>query len=241
MIPLKDDIPTRTFPFITILLIFTNAILFFYQRSLDVTSLRQLIYRFGCIPYEITHGADVVDVYVNGSVLSPVISQGSGFPVHITLVSSVFLHGSWLHMIGNMLFLYIFGDNVEDWLGHGLFLLFYLGCGIAANVAHSLISFNSTVPAIGASGAVAGIMGAYLILYPRARVLTLVILLFFIRFVMLPAYIFLGFWIFIQILSSFLGLAASTNIAFFAHIGGFFVGLLIIRKLKMRRTLGWRT
>lgn len=227
MIPLKDDIPTRTFPFVTILLIAVNAILFFYQRSLDVRSLSNLIYRFGCTPYEITHGVDV--------------QVSSGFPVHFTLVSSMFLHGSWLHMIGNMLFLYIFGDNVEDWLGHGLFLLFYLGCGIAANVAHSLVSFNSTVPAIGASGAVAGIMGAYLILYPRARVLTLVILLFFIRFVMLPAYIFLGFWIFIQILSSLLGLAGSTNIAFFAHIGGFFVGLLIIRKLKMRRTLGWRT
>jgi len=226
MIPLKDDIPARTFPFVTISLIVVNAIVFFYQRSLDVRSLTNLIYRFGCIPYEITHGID--------------ISPSSGFPVHFTLVSSMFLHGSWLHMIGNMLFLYIFGDNVEDWLGHGLFLLFYLGCGIAANVAHSLFSFNSTVPAIGASGAVAAIMGAYLILYPKARVLTMLVLGFFIRFVMLPAYIFLGFWIFIQIFSSLLSIGGSTNIAFFAHIGGFFVGLLIIRKLKMRRTLGWR-
>ena len=123
MIPLKDDIPTRTFPYVTILLIAVNAVLFFYQRSIDFNSLHNLIYRFGCIPYEITRGVDV-DVYFNGSTLSPVISQDSGFPVHVSLVSSMFLHGSWLHMIGNMLFLYIFGDNVEDWLGHGLFLLF---------------------------------------------------------------------------------------------------------------------
>lgn len=225
MIPLKDDNPTSTFPFFTALFMAICVFLWGYELYLG-RGLEPFLRRFGCIPYEITHNVD----------LSPYIE----FPVYFTLITSMFLHGSWLHIIGNMWFLYIFGDNVEDWLGHFRFVVFYLGCGIAASALQVLFYPASKIPTIGASGAIAGIMGAYLILYPKARVLTLVPIFFFFRIMRLPAFLFLGIWILLQLLLGMVTLGGGSHIAFFAHIGGFFVGLFWVRWLKKRKTLGWR-
>ena len=224
MIPLKDDNPLSRVPIITYLIIALNVFLFGYELYLGM-GLEIFIRRFGCTPYEITH---VVD-------LEPHLN----FPVYFTLISSIFLHGSWYHILGNMWFLFIFGDNIEDWLGHWRFILFYFGCGIVASIVQILFHPVSKIPTIGASGAIAGIMGAYLILYPRARVLCLVPIFFFFRIMRLPAFLFLGVWIMWQLFASTVSFQGSTNIAFFAHIGGFFVGLLWVRWLRRHKFMGW--
>lgn len=224
MIPLKDNIPRRIFPVCTILLILINIGVFFYEVSLG-RLMSDFIKRFGCIPYEITHFKDI----------EPFVS----YPVYFTIGTSIFLHGGWLHLIGNMLFLYIFGDNIEEWLGRRRFILFYIGCGIAASIAQIILTPNSKLPTVGASGAIAGIMGAFLILYPRARVLTVIPIFIFIRMVWVPAFMFLGFWIILQIFNSMF--AHGTNIAFFAHIAGFFAGLFSVRAIKRRKMMGFKT
>jgi membrane associated rhomboid family serine protease len=151
----------------------------------------------------------------------------------------MFLHGSWLHIIGNMWVLWIFGDNIEDYLGHFPYLIFYLACGIAASVAHILLNLDSRVPSVGASGAIAGVMGAYFVLYPRARVLTIVPLIIIFTFWWLPAWIVLGYWFLLQLLSGAATSIAVTGqsgpgIAFWAHVGGFVAGILLIKLMPQR-------
>lgn len=204
MIPLKDDNPTKTFPFITILIIIANIAVFLYEMSLG-EGANHLIENMGAIPYEVSH-----------TYLSPQVS--------LTLITSLFLHGGILHLLGNMLYLWIFGNNIEDAVGHVKFIFFYFITGIIASMAHILLNTNSMVPVIGASGAISGVMGAYFLFYPRARVLTLIPFFIFIRIIKVPAFFFLGFWIIFQVINSMSGEA---GIAWFAHIGGFAAGLIL--------------
>jgi membrane associated rhomboid family serine protease len=205
MIPLKDDTPRYSIPFVTILLIATNAIIFLYQVSLGPRLDQKLVFEYGVIPARI-------DAALAG---------------HAQL-------GGWLHLIGNMWFLWIFGDNVEDALGHFGYLVFYLSCGVASGVVHTIANWGSRVPALGASGAIAGVMGAYIVFYPRARVLTLVPLIIFFFTVRLPAAIILGYWFLIQFLSGVgsLGVPGAAGVAWWAHIGGFALGALIAALVK---------
>lgn len=226
MIPLRDNIPSKRFPYITYLLILINVALYIYELSLG-KSLNLFVAKYGCIPFEITRASDITP-YIN-------------FPVYITLLTSMFLHGSSLHLLGNMLFLYIFGDNVEDWWGHWRYLFMYLLFGLIAAGLQILVSPSSNVPFIGASGAIAGVMGCYFFLYPRAKINVLIIFFFFIRIVWIPAFIFLGFWILLQIIFGLITLSTASNIAFFAHIGGFIAGLLITRWNVKRKLRGWKT
>src|SRR5882724_6051104 len=187
MIPLKDDIPSTSVPIITIGLIVLNALVFLYQLSLGASgepgaaqAAEQFVFEFGAIPCRLTGACAGADTFPH--------------PV-VTVLTSMFVHGGLFHVAGNMLYLWIFGDNVEDAVGHGRFLLFYLLCGGLAAVAQAVVSPTSGVPMVGASGAISGILGAYLLLFPYARVLTLLIIGFFVRFVHIPAVIVLGFWI----------------------------------------------
>ena len=215
MIPLYDDVPTRRFPTVTVLLIVVNVVVFLYEMLLQFAGgdqlLNQFIFDYGLVPARLARFG-----------LTP--------PVLWTFFTSMFLHGGWLHIIGNMLFLWVFGNNVEDIMGHFWFLIFYLVCGFAASFAQVFISWGSPVPGIGASGAIAGVLAAYLIFFPRAKVETLIFLgiIGFIRAV--PAVIVLGFWFILQLLSGVttLGAAqASGGVAYFAHIGGFLAGLVL--------------
>lgn len=219
MIPLKDDIPSYTFPYVTIAIIAVNLFVFTYQLALGTRGVESFIYRTAVIPYEITNLVD--------------IRPRSVVPPPLTLFTAMFVHGGLLHLAGNMLFLWIFGDNVEDVLGHFKFVLFYLGSGLVASMAHISMEPSSLTPMIGASGAIAGVLGAYFLLFPRAQVLTLVFLIFFINIVRLPAVIFLGLWFLFQILSS----GSGGGIAWYAHIGGFVAGaaVIMIFRPKIRR------
>jgi len=220
LIPLGDENPTARRPLLTLVLIGANLAGFFYQISLlrvDPRLELALIFQFGLVPAALTHG----------------YSPGG----YLTAVSSMFLHGGWLHLIGNMLYLWIFGNNVEDSMGHWRFLLFYLLTGIVAASAHVLMEPTSTVPTIGASGAVSGILGAYLILYPRARIKTLLPLGFLLTVVYLPAWFFLIFWIGLQIISqAFFPIGPDAGgVAYAAHIGGFVAGVLLIPFFRQYR------
>ncbi len=212
MIPLRDDNPTVLWPVVTVALIAANAAVFLYEVSLEPQALEALIYQAGMVP------ASVLQAQIPGT--------GGSF----TLVTSMFLHGGWLHVIGNMLYLWIFGNNVEDSMGHFRFVLFYFLTGLAAAAAHLGFNPTSTVPTIGASGAVSGVLGAYLLLFPHARVQTLVTLGWFIRIIYLPAWFFLVFWIGLQLLSQALQPMDPTGggVAYAAHIGGFVAGLALI-------------
>jgi membrane associated rhomboid family serine protease len=213
MIPYKDDNPTRTFPYITIGLIAANAVIFLLQMT-SSADLRQTVFAYGAIPQFILTFKTVQ-------------------PIHpfLTIFTSMFMHGGILHIFGNMLYLWIFGDNIEDRLGHIRFLIFYLLCGIAAAYSHAITEPSSILPMIGASGAVSGILGAYMLLFPRARVHTLIFLGFFIQVIRLPALFIIGLWVVIQFLNSIInrGIAGQGGVAWFAHIGGFIFGILMIR------------
>jgi membrane associated rhomboid family serine protease len=219
MIPLKDDNPRRTTPVVTILLVIANILVFLYQFSLGPRAGQELIFEFGMVPAKLPalfHGQVPFNLKSLEWAFSP-------------LLSSMFLHGGWLHLIGNMWFLWIFGDNVEDFFGHFKYLAFYLFCGVGAGLTHTLLNLNSMVPTVGASGAISGVMGAYIVLYPRARVLTLVPLVIFFFTVRLPAMVILGYWFVIQFFSGLgsLNAASQGGTAFWAHIGGFALGALI--------------
>lgn len=220
MIPLRDNIPSRTFPFVTIAIIIINTLVFLYELSLG-KQLDQLVRIYSIIPTQ----------YISGSAHYD-LSR------YLPLFSSMFLHGGWLHLIGNMYFLWIFGDNVEDRVGHFKFIIFYLLCGLAAGFTHIYTNPHSHLPTVGASGAIAGVLGAYLLLYPRARVLTLVPLGFFLDIIELPALIFLGFWFIIQFFNGFFAIALVSReiggVAWWAHIGGFIFGLFIVNIFKKR-------
>lgn len=213
MFPFKDDNPTRTFPFVTIAIIGVNIL----------TYLWALLSPLGEIPI----------IYSYGAVPSNLLSFEQTQPLHpaLTLFSSMFLHGGLLHIAGNMLYLWIFGNNIEDRLGHLRFVFFYLMCGIIAAYSHAITSPGSTIPMIGASGAVAGVLGAYILLFPHAKVHTLLFFGFFVQIVRVPALIVIGFWAIIQLVNGLIskGLMASAGIAWFAHIGGFLAGLITVK------------
>lgn len=218
MIPLKDKNPSPVFPYVNLSIILVNVLVFFYELSLGY-SLQDFIYHYGIVParyfdLQISHYFSLVDQ------IRP-------------LFASMFLHGGWLHLIGNMWTLYIFGDNVEGHLGHFRYLMFYLLCGLMAALIHLLTNLHSQMPTIGASGAIAGIMGAYFLLYPNARIVTLVFIFFFITMIEIPAYVFLGFWFFIQFFNGAFSVLSGANrfggIAWWAHIGGFGGGILLVK------------
>jgi hypothetical protein len=217
MIPLKDDIPSSRFPVVNAALIAANCLAFVLELSLGGQA-GTFIHTWGIVPRRLLE------------------SGPSGW---VTILSSMFLHGGWAHIIGNMLYLYIFGDNVEDAMGHLPYLVFYLACGCGAAWAHVLTNASSSVPTVGASGAIAGVLGAYLVLYPRAGVLTLVPLGFFLQVVRIPALLVLGFWIVIQVFSGLVSLplakAAGGGVAWFAHVGGFLAGLGLVRLFSAGR------
>lgn len=210
MIPLKDDNPTRSFPIFTLIIIAVNIAIFIYQLSLgpDTTGF---IMRLAAVPYEIVNLTDVPP-YTN-------------LPIPATLFTSMFIHGNLMHLGGNMLYLWIFGNNIEDALGHFRFIIFYTLCGLLGTAAHIISIPASTVPLVGASGAISGVLGAYLLIYPAARVHTLIFIIFFIRIVRLPAFILLTLWFLMQVLNS----SGGGNVAWYAHIGGFVGGLLIVK------------
>lgn len=217
MIPLRDSHPSLRPPGLTYTLIILNVLVFFLELSLG-PQLRKFILAYGFVPRRFLVS----------------VGEGEWLAALIPVFTSMFLHGGWLHLIGNVWTLYIFGDNVEDTLGHGLFLAFYFFCGVAACLAQFLTGPNSTIPMVGASGAIAGIMGAYFALFPWARVLTLLPLFPFFPIIEIPAYIFLGFWFLLQFFSgtlSILGPGIKGGVAFFAHVGGFAVGYLVMRVL----------
>ena len=216
MFPVSDVIPSRTTPFVTVTLIVVNSLVFLYQATLPERQLDLFMAQYALIP-----------AYFSWA----------------SVVTAMFLHAGWMHVIGNMLYLWIFGDNVEDRLGHGWFLVFYLAAGTAAAVAQLFINPFSTVPMVGASGAIAGVMGAYFVLYPESRVLTAVFVLIFFDLVEIPAIFFLGIWFLMQLLSGVGSLgasnAASGGTAFFAHIGGFVVGAVVGVALRVRGRPRW--
>ena len=219
MIPLRDTIPSRRFPVVNIILIVLNVLVFLFESILSDAQLDRFIGSWGLVPTRFWAG---------GSVIS-----------WLTLFTSIFMHGGWWHLISNMLALYIFGDNVEDRLGPFRYLLFYLFSGLVASAAHLAAYSGSSLPTVGASGAIAGVLGAYLVLYPQARVVTLVPIFYFIRIVELPALVYLGFWFVSQLCNGFLALAtasfiSSGGVAWWAHIGGFVFGLAIIRLIAPR-------
>lgn len=214
MIPLRDAIRSKTFPVVNVLIIAANVLAFLWQLSLG-PQLRDALLLYGIVPVRYS---------------DPSLSvQFTTFEQILPFFSSMFLHGGFMHILGNMWFLYIFGDNIEDRLGHLRYLLFYLVCGLAAGVIHLYTNWESNLPTIGASGAISGIMGAYLLLYPRSRILTLIPIFFFIQFFEIPAFIFLIYWLFIQIISASLTPKNVGGIAFWAHIGGFVAGLVFIK------------
>jgi len=212
MIPLRDVIPSRSTPVVTVTLIVLNAVAWFYEISMPDRVLYEFLRTYGVVPAQ----------------FEPT-----------TVVSSMFLHGSWMHVIGNMWYLWIFGDNVEDRMGHGRFIVFYLLCGIGAAIGHVFADPSSALPTVGASGAIAGVMGAYFVLYPQSRVLTLVPLIIFWEIIELPALLLLGFWFLMQLLSAGAGAIAATadtgGIAFVAHVAGFALGAGGVYLFKKRQ------
>jgi len=221
MFPIWDDVPTKKFPLITVILIVLNSIVYLYQMSLG-ERFNEFIYSMGLLPFEITHH---IDLFPTGPS-----------PIYLTILFSMFMHGSIVHLLGNMLFLWIFGNNIEDYLGKKYFVIFYLFCGIAAALTQIFFNPDSIVPMVGASGAIAGVLGAYLLLYPQAKVTTVIIFGFFIRLIKIPAVVVLGFWIVYQFLYGISSLAVKSGeggVAWFAHIGGFISGFIIIKLYKM--------
>ncbi len=219
MIPLRDVIPSRTFPFFTITFIVLNSVAFLFELSLREEAFERFLYTYGVVPARLDW---------------------------LAVLTSMFLHANWLHFLGNMLYLWIFGDNVEDRLGHGRFVFFYLGCGAAAALAHVWVNPGSFVPTIGASGAIAGVMGAYFVLYPHSRVLALVPLFIIFEIIEVPAIIFLGIWFVMQFFSGVGSLTAkagveSGGVAFWAHIAGFVAGAASVLVLKKPTRTRWAT
>jgi membrane associated rhomboid family serine protease len=212
MIPLRDVIPSRTTPYITVTIIVLNTIAWCVELSMPTDVLPLFLQVYGVVPAHLDA---------------------------TTFLTSMFLHGSWMHVIGNMWYLWIFGDNVEDRVGHGRFIVFYLICGVAASVGQVLMDPGSLLPTIGASGAIAGVMGAYFVLYPRSRVLTLIPLVIFWEVIEVPAILLLGFWFLLQLFSAgAIAVTASTGgggVAFMAHVAGFVCGVGGIFVFRQRR------
>lgn len=215
MIPLRDNARSASFPMITVIIIILNTLVFMYEVSLGEAGMNELVYIFGLVPIYYS------DYHV-------------AWMGYLPFITSTFLHGSWMHLIGNMWILWLFGDNVEDKMGKLRFLLFYLLCGLLASITHFLLNIHSEIPVVGASGAVAGVMGAYFLMFRKASVLTFIPPFFLVS---LPAWIFLGFWILTQLYggaSGLLSTGAEQSIAFWAHIGGFGAGMIMYRLFLTR-------
>ena len=217
MIPLRDVIPSRTTPYVTVTIIVINAIAWFFELMLPREVLPAFLQAYGVVPAEFS---------------AP------------TLITSMFLHGSWSHVLGNMWYLWIFGDNVEDRMGHTRFAIFYLLCGIVAAFGQIAINSQSTLPTIGASGAIAGVMGAYFVLYPHSRVLTLIPLIIVFEVIELPAIVLLGFWFLMQLFSAgTVAITAATHgnggVAFMAHVAGFLSGMIGVFAFRKREEPSW--
>ena len=217
LIPLKDNNPSRSYPVVNITLLFANVVVFLYQLALPPYDQKLFILSNATIPARIP-------AFLDGHM---------GFEAaFLPLITSMFLHSGFLHLAGHMLFLWIFGDNVEDTFGHLPYLFFYLVCGLGAGLLHVLFNLGSTIPALGASGAISGVMGAYMVLYPRERILTLV----FIFVVPIPAVFILGYWFLLQFLAGIdaLGTSAKGGVAVWAHVGGFLLGVLLTQLVRRR-------
>lgn len=224
MIPIRDNNPTERFPIVTVALIVINTVVFVHQLLLNITSEEKFIAAFSLVPARLFgHAADVVGT----------------MPVGVTIFSSMFLHGGPLHIAGNMLYLWIFGNNVEDAMGRVRFLVFYLLCGVVAAYAHAFTNTFATTPMIGASGAISGVIGAYLLLYPRARVLTLIAFGFYLRMIEIPAMFVLGFWVVLQFLNALVAFGAGGGVAWYAHLGGFAAGMVLIGPFKRKNVPFW--
>jgi hypothetical protein len=221
MIPIRDRNPSGTFPYVTIGIIIVNILIFLYELSLG-SGLGEFIMKFGVVPLKVSYYSQVPDLtFIN-----------TFFP----FISSMFLHGGFVHLIGNMWFLWIFGDNIEDKLGHFRFIAFYFLCGIIASSVHVFFNSQSNVPCVGASGAIAGVLGAYMVTFPRARVITIVPLFVFIQVMELPAIVVLGFWFVIQFFNGAASITASASgagVAWWAHIGGFAAGVIILYIIRI--------
>jgi len=222
MIPLRDTQPSYSPPIVTVIIISLNILVFLFQISLDPYERNYFIGAYGIVPDRLNYSS---------------------------IVTSMFLHGGWMHLIGNMWFLWIYGDNVEDVLGHGKFAMFYLLCGIAAGLVHILLNADSRIPTIGASGAIAGVMGAYLVKFPHSKIITLVIIVVFVTIVEVPAVFMLIYWFAIQIFSGVGSIGYSNvskgGVAWFAHVGGFLTGMMLIyllgskERFRNRRDYSW--
>lgn len=221
MIPLRDNLPTRSKPVVTIAFIGACIVIFLWQISLGERGFQVAVYSLGVIPATL----------LGNETLPPEFIR---LPPSLTVFSSMFLHGGWMHLIGNMLYLWIFGNNVEDSMGHGRFIIFYLLCGVAAALVQAVPNPDSVIPMIGASGAISGVLGAYLLLHPRAHVLVLVPLGFFTQLVHLPAMLVLGLWFLLQLVSQAFADPQAGGVAFGAHIGGFVAGMILIPFFKRR-------
>lgn len=221
MIPLRDDNPTRTKPYVSVTFIVLCVLVFLWQVSLGMPGGQRAVYSLGLIPA----------VLFGTEQLPPELRL---VPAELTVFTSMFMHGGWMHLIGNMLYLWIFGDNVEDSMGHGRFFVFYLVCGIAAALAQAIPEPGSIVPMVGASGAISGVLGAYLLLHPHARVLVAVPFGFLIHTMRLPAGLVLAFWFVLQLISNVFAQAGEGGVAFRAHIGGFIAGMLLVGVFKRR-------
>ncbi len=221
MIPLKGDTPSALKPYVTLSLIAVCSAVFFWQRTLDPGQSRRVFAALGAIPAVLLTDARLPE-------------DLEWIPRYASLFTSMFLHGGWLHLLGNMLYLWIYGRNVEDGMGHARYLLFYFLCGIAAIGAQALSDPHSAYPIVGASGAISGVLGAYLLLFPRAKVLTLVLLPFFFTTLRLPATLLLLLWFAVQLVSDLAVHDGGASVAFRAHIGGFLAGLLLVPLLKRR-------
>lgn len=222
MIPLKDTAPSERFPIVNIMFIMLNVVIFGYQQTLDPQELYRLIHDYGSVPYAITEGLGRL---LRGAI-SPAMLSTALFP----LLTANFLHGSWLHLIGNMIYLWVFGDNIESRLGHLGYLIIYLAMGALSQFWHIFANPFSTVPLVGASGAIAGVLGAYFMLYPRSQVLTLVPLGFFITLLRIPSVILLAFWFALQLINALAAQGQATGIqpvAWWAHVGGFAIGVIV--------------
>jgi len=255
MFPLKDNIPLARFPIVTVALVAINVVVYLLEirhgGSFFGGPTSSVAVHYGAIPYELTHPGshcDLVAVQTPEGIASTVACQGqpgvTGTPAAQpatweTAFTSMFLHGSFLHIFGNMLFLAIFGPTVEDAMGRVRFPAFYLLGGLVALGAQVLVDPNSTTPTLGASGAIAAVLGGYIVLYPRARILSLVLIIFFVTIVEVPAVVLLGFWFVVQLVLGAAGLASPVGsgegVAYFAHVGGFVFGLLVIRLFVRQR------
>ena len=234
MFPLRDENPTNLTPWVSVGLIAANVVVWLYLQGggLNEDALARSVCSFGTIPAELTGQMGGFEGIELGEGLPPCRFGGL---THATAVTGMFLHGSWVHLLGNMWFLWLFGNNVEDSMGHMRFLVFYLLCGLAGVAAHVFMGPASPVPTVGASGAISGVMGGYLLLYPRVRIQTVFLLVFIIRIIAVPAWFVLILWFLLQLFSGWSEpMAAGGGVAFWAHVGGFAAGVVLVKLFEDR-------